>query len=159
MGARKQILAILACLGLMAACIGYAADDASDHAQMKKEDAQAHAEHDAWQKQLVKWRVEHRKALAALREIESRILDHEASLEELAGHAAEHEDHILHHDEEIAAHEKGGKGTDHAKLSEAHKQVMKEHADLAKSLKSFTDDHDHLVAALVQLRDRLPKKP
>jgi hypothetical protein len=136
-----------------------AQDAQTEHARMKKEDAQAHAEHDAWQKQIVKWRVEHRKALAALREIESKILDHEASLEELAGHAAEHDDHIRHHDEEIAAHEKEGKATDHAKLAEEHKRVMEEHAKFGKSITSFTDDHEHLVTALMQLRERLSKKP
>jgi hypothetical protein len=136
-----------------------AQDAQSEHARMKKEDAQAHAEHDAWHKQIVKWRVEHRRALAALREIEAKILDHEASLEELAGHAAEHDDHIRHHDEEIAAHEKEGKAADHAKLVEEHKRVMEEHAKFGKAISSFTDDHDHLVTALMQLRERLSKKP
>src|SRR5258708_21029740 len=100
----KQLLCSGVCL-LLFASWSATADDASEHAQMKKEDAQAHAEHDAWQKQLVKWRVEHRKALAALREIEARILEHEASVEELAGPAAETEDHNHYHDEEDAAHQ------------------------------------------------------
>jgi septal ring factor EnvC (AmiA/AmiB activator) len=154
----KHLLGLAACVLVFAAYL-VAADDASDHAQMKKEDAQAHAEHDAWQKLLVKSRVEHRKALAALREIEARILEHEASLEELAGHAAEHEDHIRHHDEEIAAHEKGGKSADHAKLVDAHKQVMKEHAEFGKALTTATDDHDRLIVGLQKLRDQLPKRP
>jgi hypothetical protein len=144
---------------LALALSAFAQDVKTEHARMKKEDAEAHAEHDAWQKQIVKWRVEHRKALAALRDIEAKILEHEATLEELAGHAVEHDDHIRHHGDEIAAHEKEGQAADHAKLVEEHKRVMKEHADLGKTLTTFTDDHDHLVAALMQLRERLAKKP
>jgi chromosome segregation ATPase len=136
-----------------------AQDAKTDPATMKKEHEKAHAEHDAWEKQIVKWRVEHTKALAALREIEARILGHEASLEELAGHVADHEDHIRHHDDEITDHEKRGKGADHAKLAESHKQVMAEHTALAKQLNSFDDDHDRLVVAIQKLRDQLPKKP
>jgi septal ring factor EnvC (AmiA/AmiB activator) len=78
-------------LGLFGA---FATDDAkTKHARMKKEHAQVHEEHDALLRKVGKWRVEHRKALAALREIEASILEHEAELEELAEHAREHEDH------------------------------------------------------------------
>jgi molybdenum-dependent DNA-binding transcriptional regulator ModE len=159
MGARKQVFLILGFFFLSAVLVAYAQDAKTDHATMKKEHEKAHAEHDAWDKQIVKWRVEHIKAIASLREIESRILGHEASLEELAGHVADHEDHIRHHEEEIADHEKGGKGSDHAKLGESHKQVMAEHAALAKQVNSFDDDHDKLVAAIQKLREQLPKKP
>lgn len=37
-------------------------------------------------KQLAKWRIEHKQALAALRVIEASILDHEVDLEQLAEH-------------------------------------------------------------------------
>lgn len=159
MSASKYGFSLAGSLLLVVALVAYGQDAKTDHATMKKEHEKAHAEHDAWEKQIVKWQVEHTKALAALREIESRILGHEASLEELAGHVADHEDHIRHHEEEITDHEKGGKGTDHAKLADSHKQVMTEHAALAKQLNSFDDDHDKLVAAIQKLREQLPKKP
>lgn len=136
-----------------------AADDAkTDHAQMKKEHAKVHEEHDALLKKVGHWRVEHRKALAALREIEASILEHEAELEELAEHAREHEDHIRHHDEEIADHDHGGDGKGHAELAKTHKQLLEEHASVQKQVSTFHDDHDSLMASLTKLRDSL-KKP
>jgi hypothetical protein len=143
---------------LAIASLAGADDPKSEHAQMKKEHDKAHAEHDVWRKQLSAWRVEHRKALATLREIEARILLHEASLEELAGHTEEHEDHIRHHDEEIDAHDKGD-GKDHARLAELHKKVMQEHAAMLKKITSFDDDHDRLMEGLLKLKVMLsPKK-
>jgi chromosome segregation ATPase len=151
----RRTLLLLGFLGLTSLVL---ADDKADHAAMKKEHAQAHTEHDAWQQQIGKHRVEHRRALAILREIESRILEHEASLEEIANHMAEHEDHISHHDEEIATHEKSGDDKDHAKLAESHKAVMVEHAAIKKSLDTFHDSHDQLIDGLTKLRALLPAR-
>lgn len=135
-----------------------AADPKSEHAAMKKEHQNAHHEHDALLKQVAKWKIEHRRALATLALIQSKILEHEASLEELAEHAREHEDHIVHHDEEFAAHEKSGDDKDHAKLAETHKKLIEEHAKLLKSASTFEDDHESLIETLRKLGESLSKK-
>ena len=118
----------------------YSADPKTEHAEMKKEHAKVHAEHDVLLGKIGKAKIEHRRALATLAEIQARILRHEAMLEELAEHAREHEDHIHHHDEEIAEHDKSGKDTDHAKLMVAHKAMIAEHTAIMKSCLLYTSD-------------------
>jgi small-conductance mechanosensitive channel len=151
---------ILAAAGLSVGLFGaLAADDhQAEHARMKQEHARVHEEHDALLRQLSQWRIEHRRALAALREIEASILEHEATLEELAEHAREHEDHIRHHDEEIAEHEKSGDAKHHAELAKLHKKLLDEHADVNRRIHEFHDDHDALMAGLKKLRDSVKKK-
>ena len=150
----RMVLAMLL-MGTLATV--WAADAKEDHAVMKKEHAKVHAEHDLLLKQLSKWKIEHTEAFAALREIEASILDHEATLQELAEHAREHEDHIQHHEEEFAEHEQGGNDKDHAKMAETHKKLLEEHAKISKQVGEFHDDHDALMASLKKLRDSLKK--
>lgn len=124
---------------------------------MKNEHAQVHEAHDTLLRQFGKWRSEHRKALAALREIKAGILEHEAALEKLAEHARLHEDHIHHHDDEIAEHEEGGAGHHHEELAAAHKELMSEYAEVQKRMGTFHDDQDTLMKSLTKLRDSLHK--
>jgi chromosome segregation ATPase len=138
--------------------LAWAADPKTEHEAMKKEHAKAHADHDQLLGQVAKWKIEHRRALSTLALIESKILEHEASLEELAEHAREHEDHIVHHDEEIHDHEKSGNDRDHAKLAETHKKLIAEHAKLMKSASTFEDDHESLMESLRKIGEGLNKK-
>ena len=121
------------------------------HAEMLKEHHQAHEEHDAALARLGKWRVEHRRALAALASLQAAILEHDASLEELAEHARIHEDHIRHHEEEIHEHDAGGAGTAHEKLAESHKKMLDDHKKFQQSLDHVEDDHDRLMAEIQKL--------
>lgn len=128
-----------------------------EHASMLKEHQKAHSEHDAALSQLSKWRVEHRRALAALASLQAKILEHDASVEELAEHARVHEDHIRHHEDEIHDHEAGGSGADHAHLADHHKKLLKEHQDFQKAMNSVEDNHEHLMLEITKLAESLKK--
>lgn len=152
---RSAALVCLASLLGCAAWVALAADPKAEHEAMRKEHAAAHREHDEMLKQVGKWKIEHRKALAVLAQLQAAILEHEAELEELAEHAREHEDHILHHDEEFHEHEKSGDAKGHQELAASHKKMLAEHEKIKKSLGQFKDDHDALIQSLQALGAKL----
>jgi|GEM_PF-1987935 len=130
-----------------------------EHSAMLKEHHQAHEEHDAALTQLGRWRVEHRKALAAIAAIQARIYEHDAAIEELAEHARLHEDHIRHHEEEIHEHERSGDAGAHEQLSELHQKLLAEHKTFQEAMHHVEDDHSRLMKELHRLAESLkPKK-
>jgi chromosome segregation ATPase len=156
---RHLFLLSLVVLLAMFISSAHSADDAkNEHAVMKKDHVRVHQEHDQLLRQIGKWKVEHRRALATLAEVQARILNHEAALEELAEHAREHEDHIEHHDEEIAMHDKEGSDKDHAKLADAHKKLIDEHAKVMKVSSELEDNHEQLMQLLGKLQELIVKK-
>jgi hypothetical protein len=151
-----RVVAPLALVALLsAAAYSLAAAPKVDHGAMKEEHTQAAAEHEEWLVQISKQKVEHRRALAALAEIQARIFEHEATLEELAEHARRHETHIHDHEHEIAEHEAGGEGEDHAALARSHAKFMNEHEEMSALVDANEDQHDKLMAELTRLADAL----
>lgn len=127
----------------------------AEHSAMLKEHRQAHEEHDAALTQLGRWRVEHRKALAAIASIQARIYEHDAAIEELAEHARLHEDHIRHHEEEIHEHERSGDAGAHEQLSELHQKLLSEHKKFQEAMHHVEDDHSRLMKELHRLAESL----
>ena len=122
-----------------------------DHGSMRKEHLQASRDHDRWQSDIGKWAAEHKRALAILAQLQARILEHDADLQDLAEHARLHERHIRDHEGEIDEHEKGGSAAEHANLATKHKELMDDHAKMEKEMSSHSDQHQELMQRLSEL--------
>lgn len=137
----KHLLA----LGIVACviCVGLSASVNADDKPAQKEHAQAEADHGKWLKELQGMKVEHRRALAALKRLEAEILEHEAELEEQIAEIEDHRRHI--HAHEAAISEGEGK-----EAEKAHQEIEKRHAMIAKAMKSAHQDHKDLISGLMK---------
>lgn len=123
----------------------------ADHHSAKDEHTAAEEDHAKWLKQLRAMRVDHQRALAALKRLEAEILEHEAELEEQISEIEDHRHHIAEHDAAIAA----GKG-DAAEAD--HKKIEMRHAKIAEEMKSAHDDHKDLISGLMKFVEGHLKK-
>ena len=136
-------IGIVAVLFVAASMTSLRADDAA----AKESHAAAESDHVKWLEQLRTMRVEHRRALAALKRLESEILEHEADLEEQIAEIEAHRRHIESHEAEIAA--------GHAEKSrDDHDEIEKRHAQIAKAMKTAHQDHKDLISGLMKFVNR-----
>jgi len=138
---RKYLLALSLGIAACGILVGLTNSVSADDKPAQKEHAEAEADHSAWLKELQGMKVEHRKALAALKRLEAEILEHEAELEEQIAEIEDHRRHIHAHEEAIAE----GKGK---AVEKAHQEIEKRHAAIAKAMKSAHQDHKDLISGL-----------
>lgn len=139
------------------------------HTTLQTDHRTAAREHDQWLENIGRWRVAHRKALAMLATMQSRILEWETAileldtiLEEHANHIRAHETHIQQHELEITGHEPQGKHADHDRLLIAHEDFETVHAQSREAHDSFKIRHEAMIGEIVRLLeafDGLTKSP
>jgi chromosome segregation ATPase len=133
-------------------CVPAAAQDdaAAEHTELRADHEEAEAEHQAWMESLVKMKIEHRQALAALKRLEAEILQHEAELEVQMLKIQMHSRKIAEHDKAIEKHESGAQ-TAHDELTAEHRQIMATHKKMAKMMKQINEDHQDLISGVIKM--------
>ena len=125
------------------------AQESAEHKHDEKDHKAATIEHAMWHAQIMKMKAEHRSALAALAEIRTELLQHEAELEWMDLTILNHQTEIaMHEQEEKADHGEG----DRAKEFEAeHGELMANHEKLAKAMAESASHHETLIEEIIEL--------
>jgi hypothetical protein len=106
-----------------------------------------------------RWRSEHRRALAALVEVQAAILRHEAALD---AHVAEIESHQLHLQEYVAFEvglEYGPGSPDFARLDAAHTEFARKHRQAQQIHEHIEACHVNVVAEIEKLAKACDSAP
>lgn len=136
------------------------------HTTLQTDHRTAAGEHNQWLEDIGRWRVAHRKALAMLATMQSRILERETAileldtiLEEHANHIRAHETHIQQHELEITEHEQRGEHAEHDRLLITHEDFETVHAQSREAHDTFRVRHEAMIGQISRLLEEFAKLP
>ena len=144
----SRLLLFAAVLVVAVPCHAFAQETA-EHKHDEKDHKAATMEHMKWHAQIMKMKAEHRSALAALAEIRTELLQHEAELEWMDLTIMNHQTEIAMHEQE--GKEDQGKGDRAEAFEKEHAGLMANHEKLKKAMAASASHHTTLIDEIIEL--------
>ena len=119
----------------------------NEHEMHEQHQAQNH-DHADWLRDISRWRVDHRMALAILNRVEATIHEFDAEMEAHAGAIRDHHLHITHHEKELASHASD-------QHPEVHEMYRRAHDEAAATHENVRERHAELAAKHQQMMENL----